>query len=238
VIHDDGLAETAPEESRAEAPVDEELSIDLTEADDTVVRDAALTEVNAYSAYGYHDKAKEILTEIIKIYPAHAECRLVMLRILHALGEKRKFKRHAEALLELVDDHFDERWVEAARLGRAVLPEERLFDAAAHKRAEDNDWEKTVWTGTHPSRQDSDEHVYLDIDEFKHVDLMLLDDPDDADGNGAPASSSPADTESDDAGMGGTTRPAEPGDMPRGSEDGGFGIDPVDSGDSTDDEQA
>jgi FimV-like protein len=235
VIHDDGLAETAQEESRAEASVDEELSIVSTEADDTVARDATLTEVNAYCAYGYHDKAKEVLTGMIKLYPAQAECRLVMLRILHALGEKRKFKRHAEALLELVDDRFDERWVEAARLGRAILPEERLFDSAAHRRAEDNDWEKTVWTGTQPGLQDRDEQVYLDIEGFKHVDLMLLDDPD---GNGAPASSSPAGTESDGTEAEGTTRPAEPGDMPRGSEDGGFGNDPVDSVDSSDDEQA
>jgi pilus assembly protein FimV len=225
VADDDGLAGIAAEESRAEISVNEKPSVDHTEIDKSVVRDATLTEVNAYCAYGYHDKAKEVLTELIKLYPAHAESRLVMLRILHALSEKRKFKRHAEALLELVDDYADERWIEAARLGRAVLPEERLFDADAHKRSGDNDWEKTVWTGTHPGLGERDEQVYLDIDDFKHVDLMLLDD---ADGNGAPASSSSTGIESDDSEMGFTTEPA---DMPGGSEDGGLGNDPVDSGD-------
>ena len=69
----------------------------------------------------------------------------------------------------------DERWIEVARLGRALLPEERLFDADVHKRTDDEKWEETVWTGSRPDLTDCDDHIYLDIDEFKYVDLFLLD---------------------------------------------------------------
>ena len=123
---------------------------------------------------------------------------MVMLRVLHAIREKRKFKRHAEALLELVDDNFDQRWIEAARLGRALFPEARLFDTHAHKRAEDEIWERTIWTGTRPNPDDSNAHVYLDIDEFKYVDLFLLDEAVDAEEIDESDSSSSASAESDD----------------------------------------
>ena len=171
------------EEPRVETSVNEERSIDHADSAETESEGASLMEANAYFAYGYYDKAKEVLTEFIREHPAHAESRLIMLRTLHAIGEKRKFRRHAEALLELVDDSFDKRWAEAARLGRALFPEARLFDANVYKRTEDEDFEKTVWTGTRPDLSDFDEHVFLDIDDFKYVDLVLVDEADDAEGD-------------------------------------------------------
>ena len=81
---------------------------------------------------------------------------------------------------------------------RSLFPEKRLFDTDAHKRAEDDIWEKTVWTGTRTDLDDRNDHVYLDIDEFKYVDLFLLDEADHAEDNGAPDSSSSASAESDD----------------------------------------
>jgi pilus assembly protein FimV len=198
VVGDDVDSRLPEEESLVETSDNEARSIEHIELDELAAHGSPLMEANAYFAYGYHEKAKEVLTEFIKEHPAHAESRLVMLRVLHAIREKRKFKRHAEALLELVGDDFDERWVEAARLGHALFPEERLFDIDAHKRAEDEIWEKTIWTGTRPDLEEIDDHVYLDIDEFKYVDLFLLNEADDAEENGAPDSSSSASAESDD----------------------------------------
>jgi pilus assembly protein FimV len=174
---DDVLPEDLVEEDDITDAPDPDPSIpaDETEYEEIELRGDQLIEANAYLAYGYHEKAREVLEQFIKEDPAHSESRLVMLRVLHALREKRKFRRHAEALLELVDDQFDERWIEAARLGRAILPEERLFDADTHGRAEDEKWEKTVWTGTRPDPTDTDDHIYLDLEEFKYVDLFLLD---------------------------------------------------------------
>ena len=173
-----------PEEKRPVEPTDrDEPLIDYAECEEIELRGDPLMEANAYLAYGYHDKAKEVLAAFIKEEPANAEGRLLMLRALHAIREKRTFRRHAEALLELVDDRFDERWIEVARLGRAILPEERLFDADVHKRAEDEKWEETVWIGTRTDLTDSDDHIYLDIDEFKYVDLFLLDKAEDTGGD-------------------------------------------------------
>ena len=198
VVGDDVDSRLPEEEPLVETSDNEARSIEHIELDELAAQGSPLMEANAYFAYGYHQKAKEVLTEFIKEHPANAESRLVMLRVLHAIREKRKFKRHAEALLELVGDDFDQRWVEAARLGHALFPEERLFDIDAHKRSEDEIWEKTVWTGTRPELANSDDHVYLDIDEFKYVDLFLLNEADDAEDNGAPDSSSSASAESDD----------------------------------------
>ncbi len=198
VVSDDVDSRLPEEEPLVETSGNEEQSIEHIELRELAEQGDPLMEANAYFAYGYHEKAKEVLTEFIKEHPAHAESRLVMLRVLHAIREKRKFKRHAEALLELVDDYFDERWIEAARLGRALFPEARLFDTHAHKRAEDETFEKTVWTGTRPELDDYDDHVYLDIDEFKYVDLFLLDEAADAEENDAPGSSSSASAESDE----------------------------------------
>jgi len=174
-IEDEEPAELSAQDHAAETDDGEQASIDNAEHEEIELHSDQLMEANAYLAYGYHEKAKEVLEDFIKENPANAESRLVMLRALHAIKEKRKFRRHAEALLELVDDEFDERWVEATRLGRAVLPEERLFDGDAHKRSEDEKWEQTVWTGARASTTDDDDHIYLDIDEFKYVDLILLD---------------------------------------------------------------
>ena len=198
VVSDDVDSRLPEEEPLVETSGNEEQSIEHIELGELAEHGDPLMEANAYFAYGYHEKAKEVLTEFIKEHPAHAGSRLVMLRVLHAIREKRKFKRHAEALLELVDDDFDERWVEAARLGHALFPEARLFDTETHKRAEDETWEKTVWTGTRPDLDDGDDHVYLDIEEFKYVDLFLLDKADDAEENGAPDTSSSVSVESDD----------------------------------------
>ena len=198
VVGDDVDSRLPEEESLVETSDNEARSIEHIELDELAAHGSPLMEANAYFAYGYHEKAKEVLTEFIKEHPAHAESRLVMLRVLHAIREKRKFKRHAEALLELVGDDFDERWMEAARLGRALFPEERLFDFDVHKRTEDEIWEKTVWTGTRPELENNDDHVYLDIDEFKYVDLFLLNEADDAEENGATEPSSSTSAESDD----------------------------------------
>jgi Tfp pilus assembly protein FimV len=174
------------EECRVEPAVGDEPVNDHTEYEEIELRGDPLMEANAYLAYGYHDKAKEVLVDFIKEEPAHAEGRLLMLRVLHTIREKRTFRRHAEALLELVDDRLDERWMEVARLGRALLPEERLFDADVHQRADDENWEETVWTGTRPDLTDCDDHIYLDIDEFKYVDLFLLDGAEEAGNDSAP----------------------------------------------------
>ena len=174
-VEDEEAAELPAEDPVAETDDAEQASTDHTEHEEIELHGDQLMEANAYLAYGYHEKAKEVLEEFIKENPAHAESRLVMLRALHAIKEQRKFRRHAEALLELVDDEYDERWIEAARLGRAILPEERLFDADAHKRTEDEKFEQTVWTGARASTTDEDDHTYLDFDEFKYVDLFLLD---------------------------------------------------------------
>ena len=193
------VASALPEEEHVTETADiEEPSIDHAGHEEIELRDDRLTEANAYFAYGYHEKAKEVLEAYIKENPANAEGRLVMLRVLHAIREKRKFRRHAEALLELVGDESDERWVEAARLGRSVLPEERLFNADARKRAADDKWEQTVWTGTLPDATDCDDQIYLDIDEFKYVDLFLLDGAEkdaDTEEPGAPNPSSDASAE-------------------------------------------
>lgn len=175
VIVDEINSEPADDEANAESSGDEGVSIVHVPIDDARITSDPLMEANAYFAYGYYDKAKEVLQGFIKANPGSAESRLVMLRVLHALREKRGFRRHAEALLELVDDHFDERWGEAVRLGRALFPDERLFNANAYRRAGDEKWEETIWTGTRPEMADSDDHVYLDLDEFKYVDLFLLD---------------------------------------------------------------
>jgi pilus assembly protein FimV len=242
VVGNDDDARLPEEEPLDETPVNEGQSIEHIELGALAEQGGPLMEANAYFAYGYHEKAKEVLTEFIKEHPAHAESRLVMLRVLHAIREKRKFKRHAEALLELVGDDFDERWIEAARLGHALFPEARLFKTEAHKRAEDGIWEKTVWTGTRPDLDDGNDHVYLDINEFKYVDLFLLDkanDADDAEDNGPPDSSSSASAEAGDT-------EAElakwRADLVGSSEDRGLEHDLGDPGDaaenSTDDEQA
>ena len=173
---DENRADVADEPTAGEPPPEEEADYE-----EIVLQGDPLMEANAYLAYGYHEKAREVLEALIKENPAHAESRLSMLRVLHALKEKRKFRRHAEALLELVDDRQDERWIEAARLGRAVLPEERLFDESARGRAEDEPYEQTIWTGTRPEPVDTEDHVYLDLDEFKYVDLFLQDEAPDAD---------------------------------------------------------
>lgn len=176
-VEDDGAAELATEELVAELEDAEQPPVESVQHEEIELHDDHLMEANAYLAYGYHEKAKEVLEVFIKENPANAEGRLVMLRALHAIKEKRKFRRHAEALLELIDGEDDERWIEAIRLGRAVLPDERLFDADTHKRAEDENWEKTIWTGARPTPADGgDENTYLDFDEFKYVDLFLLDD--------------------------------------------------------------
>ena len=167
--------ESAEHEIEADAMLNDEQTIDHAEYEEIELRGDPLMEVNAYLAYGYHEKAREVLTEFIKENTAHAESRLLMLRVLHTLREKRTFRRHAEALLELVDGPTDERWVEAVRLGCAILPEERLFNADDYRRADDDKWEETVWTGTRPELTDGDDHIYLDIDEFKYVDLFLQD---------------------------------------------------------------
>jgi tetratricopeptide (TPR) repeat protein len=174
-VEDEEAAELPAEDPLAETDDAEQASTDHTEHEEIELHGDQLMEANAYLAYGYHEKAKEVLEEFIKENPAHAESRLVMLRALHAIKEQRKFRRHAEALLELVDDEYDERWIEAARLGRAILPEERLFDVAVHKRTEDEKFEQTVWTGARANTTDEDDHTYLDFDEFKYVDLFLLD---------------------------------------------------------------
>lgn len=188
-----------PEEPlRAESPPSEESSLDATENHGIEHPDDALLEANAYLAYGYPEKAKEVLEEFIKGYPAHPEGRLLMLRVLHSIREKRRFRRHAEALLELVDNEIDERWTEAARLGRELLPEERLFHASTHRRAEDEKWEETVWTGSRPKLADSDGDTELDSEEFKYVDLFLLDKVEDAGNDSAPASSTDTTAKPDD----------------------------------------
>jgi pilus assembly protein FimV len=192
------VPEVADEDPDAEPLTHEGLSIDHLELTEAGVEDDPLMEANAYFAYGYHEKAKDVLTDIIKENPAQSESRLIMLRVLHAMREKRKFRRHAEALLELVDNRFDERWLEAARLGRALFPDERLFNAETHKRSEDENWEETIWTGTRPKLPDRDEHVYLDIDEFKYVDLFLVDEADEADEASEASEASEAD-ETDEA---------------------------------------
>ncbi len=198
VVDDEPETRSADAEPQVETSGNDEPRIDYTEVDEIEVKGDPLMEANAYFAYGYHEKAKDVLVEFIRENPADAESRLVMLRVLHAIREKRKFKRHAEALLELVDDESDDRWTEAARLGRALFPDERLFNASAYKRADDDKWEETVWTGTRPAVEDVDEHVYLDIDEFKYVDLFLLDETENEEGNDEPNPSSSSSTDAAD----------------------------------------
>ena len=223
------------EECQVEPAVGDEPVIDRTEYEEIELRGDPLMEANAYLAYGYHDKAKEVLVDFIKEEPAHAEGRLLMLRVLHTIREKRTFRRHAEALLELVDDRFDERWMEVARLGRALLPEERLFDADVHQRADDEKWEETVWTGSRPDLTDCDDHIYLDIDEFKYVDLFLLDGAEDAGNDSAPGPSIDVASESKDSEADLAKWRVK---MMGGSESKGFKFEPDGAGDdSSDDEQ-
>lgn len=191
-------SEEAEEDPDTEPSVHEGLSIDHLELTEAAAEGDPLMEANAYFAYGYHEKAKNVLTDIIKENPAHPESRLIMLRVLHAMREKRRFRRHAEALLELVDNRFDDRWIEASRLGRALFPEERLFNADAHKRSEDQNWEETIWTGTRPDAADRDEQVYLDIDEFKYVDVFLVDEAEDPESGDSLDASSPLPPEAQD----------------------------------------
>ncbi len=222
------------EECAADGPADEGMSIDHLEVDESAAEGDPLMEANAYFAYGYHAKAKDVLAQIIKQNPGHAESRLIMLRVLHAMREKRKFRRHAEALLELVDDRFDERWAEAARLGRALFPEERLFNADAHKRSEDTTWEETIWTGTRPDVSDLEKDAPLDADEFKYVDLFLLDEVENAElGDSLDASSPPPSEREDVEAELAEWRP----DAAEGSECGGISLDRAEfAGDASEEE--
>ncbi len=222
------------EECAADGPADEGMSIDHLEVDESAAEGDPLMEANAYFAYGYHAKAKDVLAQIIKQNPGHAESRLIMLRVLHAMREKRKFRRHAEALLELVDDRFDERWAEAARLGRALFPEERLFNADAHKRSEDTTWEETIWTGTRPDVSDLEKDAPLDADEFKYVDLFLLDEVENAElGDSLDASSPPPSEREDLEAELAEWRP----DAAEGSECGGISLDRAEfAGDASEEE--
>jgi tetratricopeptide (TPR) repeat protein len=222
------------EEHRVEPSADDEQSLGHAECEEIELQGDTLMEANAYLAYGYHEKAKEVLEAFIKENPAHAESRLLILRVLHTIREKRRFRRHAEALLELVDEQFDERWTEAARLGRALLPEERLFDENAHRRAEDAKWEETVWTGSRPELADCDEHIYLDIDEFKYVDLFLLDKAEDTDDSSAPEPSVDAVAEPENFEVDLEKWRAK---LLGSDEDRGFSLDPDGPGDESADEE-
>ena len=150
-------------------------ALDASELPTGHIQGDTLLEANAHHAYGYHEKAREVLTAFIKEHPGNAEGRLSMLRVLHAMKEKRNFRRHAEAFLELADDHDDERWAEIARLGRAMFPRTRLFDLTACEPTSDETLEKTVWMGTRPDLEYREKQNQVEIDDVKYVDYLPID---------------------------------------------------------------
>ena len=89
-----------------------------------------LLEANAYFAYGYYQKANDLLSEIVDRDPDVAEYRLRLLRVLHAAEEREGFLNHASVFKGLVGDREDSRWLEAARMGRDMFPHADLFQSA------------------------------------------------------------------------------------------------------------
>ncbi len=105
---------------------DEEVTVE-TEAESDELDDI-IQEADVYIVYGLHDQAESEIKRAITEHPGSAALHAKLLENYQAAGDKEAFEKEAKNFMDLDADNKDKYWDDICDWGKALLPENTMFD--------------------------------------------------------------------------------------------------------------
>ncbi len=97
-----------------------------------------ISEADVYLAYGRYQQAEDLIRDAIADQPERDECKLKLLEIFYANGNKRAFEIYASELIDAGKQSDIGFWAKVAEMGNDVCADSPLF-SVKHKNSEQKD---------------------------------------------------------------------------------------------------
>jgi len=88
-----------------------------------------VSEADVYLAYGRYQQAEELMRDVIKDQPGRDDCKLKLLEIFYANGNKSAFETFANELAKAGKKDHVEFWVKVAEMGSEICQDSTLFSS-------------------------------------------------------------------------------------------------------------